>query len=264
MNINIIKAFVSILAKLTTLLFISALIYAGENKTFTVGVEKLNYYPQYHFQDGEYTGLGREILDAFAQSKGYTFLYKARPIARLHREFSRGLFDFKYPDNPAWGSDLKQNAKLFYSNPVNTYIDGVMVLPENRAKTISKGYTLGTVAAFTPEAFVDDIESGKVSLKENTNFTALLKMVLNNRVDGAYINIDVGYYQLKEIIGKEKALVFDETLPFTQGVYRLSTVKHPEVIEEFNLFLKVENELVDGIIKKYNFIDINQLLEGEY
>ncbi|WP_207912224.1 hypothetical protein [Pseudobacteriovorax antillogorgiicola] len=42
--------------------------------------------------------------------------------------------DFKFPDNPHWRKDLKKGkeGEISYSLPIAHYIDGTMVLPENR------------------------------------------------------------------------------------------------------------------------------------
>ncbi|MBI1835277.1 MAG: hypothetical protein HYR92_05935 [Burkholderiales bacterium] len=127
----------------------------AQSKVYTVGVEDLEYYPQYSHRGDEYTGFGRELLDAFAKSKGYMF--------------------------------------------------------------------------------------------ENDSFVSLLKQAQLKRVDGAYINIEVAKYQLKEVLHQPGSLVFDPDLPHTKDYYYLSSVKHPKIIQEFNAFLDKEVALYEGI-----------------
>ncbi len=60
-----------------TMLFIyflalSGLCY-GESKTFTIGVEELDYMPYYSGVTKKYSGFAKELFDAFGEEYGYTF-----------------------------------------------------------------------------------------------------------------------------------------------------------------------------------------------
>lgn len=66
----------------------------------------------------------------FAAEKGYQFAYVALPVKRLFVEFSNGVGDFKYPDNPQWALHIKKDAPIVYSEPVVEYVNGVMVPPD--------------------------------------------------------------------------------------------------------------------------------------
>lgn len=223
----------------------------AQQKTFTVGVEDLEYYPQYSHTGNQVTGFGRELLDAFAKSKGYKFEYKMYPLSRLSLEaFKFQSLDFKYPDNSYWEPALRKHAKVIYSNPVMPYIDGVLVLPQNKGRGIKELKVLGTMTGFTPWNYLDLIKDKRVTVFENDSFVSLLKQVTLKRVDGAYVNVEVAKYQLREVLRQPDALVFDPDLPHTRDFYYFSTVKHPAIMKEFNEFLAKEVQVYEQIRKK--------------
>ena len=224
-------------------LFIAALLMstacgqASAGPTYVVGVEALDYYPHYSNADGEFSGFARDLLDAFARSQGYRFDYRALPVARLYRTFFAGELDFKYPDNPDWQASKRQGLEIHYSAPVASYIDGVLLLPANRGKGAAQLTSLGTVRGFTPWNYLDAIAQGSLEVREVTTLKQSLLQAINGRVGGVYMNVDVGRYQLDEVLKQPGALVFDETLPHSSGAYRLSSMRHPEVLDALNAFL---------------------------
>jgi hypothetical protein len=238
---------------LVSITILTSAAYAQQT-IFTIGVEAQKYYPQYDNENGtEYFGLARDLLDMFAKEKNYQFFYKIRPVKRLFHEFvEKKAYDFKYPDNPYWQSDMKKGKNIVYSDSVVKYIDGVVVLAENKSMDISRFKSLGTVRGFTPYPFLDLISQKKVKLSENNNFISLLKQVLVKRIDGAYSNISVARYNLKENLKKPDAIVFNPTLPHIKDSYYLSSSAHPKVISEFNDFLKNKKAQIDQLKRKYN------------
>lgn len=74
------------------------------------------------------------------------------------------------------------------------------------------------------------------------------------RIDGAYINIAVARHQLKTQLKQTGALVFDPDLPYIQSNYYLSTIKFPNVVEEFNGFLMKEAKQINDLKKKYGIL----------
>ncbi len=210
----------------------------AQNKDYIVGVENVFYFPHFVYENHRYGGFAREILDAFAKRGGYTFEYKARPVARLFLEYLKmDEFDFKYPDNSCWQIDMKKNKEVIYSQPVVKYLDGVMMLAERKGRGVKHLKTIGTIRGFTPWDYLDLIKVGKVDINESNGIIPLIKMTLIERIDGAYINVDIARYQLENSFHKPNALVFDPDLPHTKSFYHLSSIKHPEIIEEFDKFL---------------------------
>lgn len=219
----------------------------AEAGSYVVGVENLDYLPHYSSEGGEYKGYGRDLLDAFAKDAGHTFTYKPLPVKRLYKAFAEGQIDLKYPDNSYWSDDSKKGVNITYSAPVVNYIDGVVVKPEDIGKGKGRIKTLGTVRGFTPWEYIKDIESGAITLSENGNFKALITQVSNNRIDAAYANIDVIKYNLD---GKPTVL-FDKDLPHTKSAYHLSTIKHGDVLKEFDAWLSSNADKVAQIKAKH-------------
>lgn len=236
-----------ILAGLFSLLLSSVVVADG--KSFTVGVETLDYLPHYSVQGGEYKGFAADVLRAFAKEKGYTVQFKPYPVARLIGVFVAGEVDFKYPDNANWAGDAKKGAAIVYSDPVSQITDGAMVTPAMKGKVQLK--TLGAPRGFTPWSYLGDINAGKVKVQELDSVDALIKSVQSNRVDAGYANVDVAQYYMKNTLKTPDALVFDESLPFDRFTVHLSTIKHAAVVAEFNQFLKDKKGMIDGLRAQY-------------
>lgn len=221
----------------------------AEQKSFSVGVEALEYSPHYSFENGSYKGYGADVLQAFAKDRGYTLQFKGLPVARLGSEFVAGNLDFKYPDNGNWAGDLKKGKNVVYSDAVAQFTDGALVIPEMKGKTTLK--TLGAPRGFTPWVYMGDVSSGKIKLQELDSLEAVIKSAQAKRVDAGYSNIDVAAYFMKTKMGNADILVFDESLPHDKSTYHLSTLKHAAVITEFNDFQKREKALIDKLKAQY-------------
>ncbi|MBF0442630.1 MAG: transporter substrate-binding domain-containing protein [Oligoflexales bacterium] len=230
---------------------------ASDKKEFIVGVQNfVGYLPESDYSNEQYRGFARELLDMFAKEKGYTFVYKAFPLKRLYDSFVRGSIDLKYPDNAYWSTDVKQGKKVVYSEPVVEYIDGVMVHPSNKGKGIENLKMLGMVAGYTPFIYMKLVNEKKITLLENQDFLGLLKQVIIKRVDGGYSNIAVSSYYLRNDIGDPNALAFDPSLPYTKSTRHLSSILYPNVIEEFNSFLKQKRKEVGELKARHRVEDI--------
>ena len=226
--------------------------YSLEKNSFIIGVQNFEeYLPYSEYKNNKYNGFNREILDFFASSKGYKFIYKAYPIKRLYKYFLNGKVDLKYPDNPYWSAKLKKGKDLTYSKPVVKYIDGVIVLKVNKGRGIEHLKLLGVIRGFTPFAYLNQIKSGTIKVNENDDYSGLLLQTIKRRVDGAYSNIAVSQYYLENVIQKKNALVFDPDLPHTSSHRHLSSLKHPKLINEFNNFLKTQRTAIEKLKNKH-------------
>lgn len=227
------------------------IVLAEDKKTFVIGVQDFQeYLPESQYKNGEYTGFGRDLLDMFAKEYGYKFEYKALPIKRLYSDFVAENIDFKYPDSENWSADVKKGKKVKYSVSIVKYIDGVMVLPENKGKKIENLKSLGIPLGYTPFAYLELIKNGKIKISENPNYEGLLKQSIAGKIDGAYSNIAVANYYMTEIF-KEKKLVFDDSLPNTKSTRHISTIKYPEIIDKFNKFMLDKKEDINLLKIKY-------------
>lgn len=220
-------------------------------RELVVGVEDLEYYPLYAMRDGEYVGAMREIFDAFARAKGYKVTYRPLPIKRLYAELTGGGIDLKMPDNPNWGTESKAGLKVVYSKPMVSYIDGVLVRPGSVAKPADQFATLGTVAGFTPYAWLDRVKSGRVALKENPRMELLLRQTVVGHVEGAYVNVAVAHHVVNSILNMPGALVFNPMLPHSRDHYHLSTITHGDVVAEFDGWMKDNAQLVKDIKDRF-------------
>lgn len=207
--------------------------------TYVIGVEDLHYLPAYAVVDGTYVGYARDLLDAFAADAGVRFVYRPLPVPRLYASLDAGLIDFKFPDNPNWQPAFRESHTLTYSVPVARFLDATVVKTD-RADTITVDdvTALATVSGFGPWPWLDRIEAGTVRLTENTDFTALVRQVLAGRVDGAYASMAVINHVLRHDLEAPGALVFAPQLPHHFGVYRLSTIAHPDLIAAFDAWME--------------------------
>lgn len=228
---------------------ILSLVFAGsvQAKHLTVGVEEIFYKPIYWIEDEQYTGFSRDVLDAFAEAYGHQLEYVPLPLARLYDDFLSGAVNLKFPDSADWRPDIKNKNQIHYSEPMINFTDGTMVKPENLGNTEVE--VLATVLGFEPFGYLhSEIE---FTLVESRSFTGVLTMVMSDRADGAYANVDIANYYLREVLGEPGALVFDESLPHGKGGYSLSSIDHPEIVDEFNEFLKKSASLVAEIKTKH-------------
>ncbi len=205
---------------------------------FTVGVEDIRYYPHYTTHHGIYTGFSRAVLDDFARERGYRFEYIPLPVLRLYRQFLHGdTLDFKYPDNAQWQQTLRRGDTVYYSDPLAMARDGVIVLPTRETMHLNQLKRLGTVRGFTATRYENEIRHGKVHLSMSDDFSDLMNMVREGRVDGGFGSLAVARYQLEHILKNPRALHFAPNLPYTVVGFRLSTRRHPEIIRELNDYL---------------------------
>jgi polar amino acid transport system substrate-binding protein len=219
-------------------------------KKYIVGVEATTFLPYSDYKNGEYTGVFKDILKEFAKQEEIEFDFRALPIKRLYASFLSDKLDFKIPSHPIWQSEAKKKRglKFTYSDPVITYIDGVMV--KNKGYTLDKISNISTMAGFTvPQELKERVKKKKLTLKENNTFKGLLTQTILGRNQACFTNITVGKYYLTKVFNTPNALIYDESLPHVKDHYHMSTTKHPELITKFNKFLKTSKKY-QAIIKK--------------
>ena len=216
-----------------------------------IGVENQQYMPAYAYEKGIYKGFARELLDAFALDRGYSVEYRALPVPRLYASFFEGQVDFKFPDNASWKQDRRAGKSIHYSDPVIAVIDGTSVRPGRMQDTADTIQRLGTMSGFTPWAWMDRLKAGKTTLSENTQLDALVRQTLAGRVDGAYASVAVINYQLDQVLKQPGALVFNQSLPYTRDYYHLASIKRPDVIKEFNVWMKENHARITKLKRKF-------------
>jgi len=237
------------------LLAIILLLY-GQNtlvaEEFIVGVEDLDYLPQFGYdQHQEYGGIGIELLRQFAQSEpDIEFKFAPYPINRLHHNLLIQEIDFKYPDSIHWNINAKQAHSLIYSGNLVPYTDGLLVLPKNHGKTYKNVFIVGLPLGFTPVALLKNTTEIKFETTKKLKINDLINLALLKRVDGIYMNIDVGLYRLQQM-NKSGSLVFDESLPHVYDFYQLSTIRHKNIITKLNRFIDSHPDLLQKLQSQY-------------
>lgn len=235
------------------LISLFVLIYSqiSQGKNLVIGVENLDYYPIYSVKSGSYNGYARELLDRFAEEYNHTLIYRPLPVVRLFHELVEEKIDLKFPDNPYWGSDIKKETKISYSQSALHYIDGVMVPQNKLGESIPK--TLGIVRGFTPYALIDEINQGKIEVKEFSNTENLVSFFVKRKseVEGIYFNIAVAKHILKTLGVEENILTYDPSIPHIESDYFLSSIKHTDIITQFDEFLEENSSFVQKLKEKY-------------
>ncbi len=221
------------------------------SEALVVGVENIDHYPHYRLEQGEWQGLGRDLLDAFSAYSGYRFVYRPYPVKRLMQEHMAGGVDFRFPDNPLWSAEQRSSVKVHYSDPFLEVVEGTLVRPERRGLGVAKLHALGTIIGFTAASYRDLIARQQVQVEESSDSFNLMQKAIRGRIDGAYLSIDSARHILDEVLKAPDALVFDAGLPYDRYQYLLSSTTRPDVIAAFNRFLREEPEQVEALIERY-------------
>jgi ABC-type amino acid transport substrate-binding protein len=220
---------------------------ACAREPLVIGVENLHYLPLASHEKGVYRGFARELLDAFAEDLGYKVEYRPLPVPRLYAAFLAGQVDFKFPDNANWKREIRAGREIHYSDPVAAYVDGTSVAPARLGAGPQAIRRLGTLGGFTPWPWLERIRAGRPSLSENTSLEALVRQAVAGRVDGVYASVAVIHYQLDHVLKRPGALVFDAALPHSRDHYHLSTLRRPEVVREFNDWMRKNRERIAAL-----------------
>ncbi|HYX35207.1 MAG TPA: transporter substrate-binding domain-containing protein [Oligoflexus sp.] len=240
----------SLLLAILLALFAGNVFAQSHPRTYAIGVEDVDYPPIFSIQQGTFTGYSRDLLDLFARHESIHFVYRPFPIRRLMKEYEKGHVDGIFPDNPKWDSADKKRFKVHYSAPALTFQDAIMVQADRVGQPMQ---SLGIIIGFQPWKFMDDIEAGRIRVSNAPGAVSLLQMVLNGRVDGGNVALQVARYHLARL-GKLHALQPDPKLmPLVNSHYHLSSVRYPELIKSFDKFLLKEHIAVKALQQKYGF-----------
>lgn len=228
-----------------------------------IGVQAFEDYSPYSlYKNDQYSGFNRDLLDAFAREYKHEFDYQPMPIKRLYHHFLRGEIDLKYPDNPAWSKSQKEGFDIIYSQPVVSFIDGVVVLKENLSKPLPWLKRIGMISGYTPKPYLDDISKGKIRIMEAKEMDSLIKQLVTGRVNGIYVNIAVLNSHVKNSAEAFPKMVFNPSLPYLRDSRYLSTKDSPYLILEFNNFMKENAGTIADLKNRYDLLDADDILTG--
>ncbi|APJ03345.1 transporter substrate-binding domain-containing protein [Silvanigrella aquatica] len=224
---------------------------ADSKPTYVIGVENITYDPYYTVKEnGEYGAFARDIFDLFAKKSNIQFKYEPMPVARLFKEYLGGGLDFKYPDSSLWMSEGRKNKNIIYSDNVVEYIDGAIIKAENKNKDISFIKKLGTIRGFE----VGEYKKRQIQIEESSNIPELIDKLDNNKIDAVFFNVAVALNYVNRNKYFKNKFIFKKEYPYLHDYYRLSTMKHKDVIDKFNLFLKKNIKEINEMKKKNKII----------
>ncbi|WP_407334111.1 substrate-binding periplasmic protein [Enterovibrio sp. 27052020O] len=233
-------------------LFASTNTSAKQKKHVIIGVQSFTDYAPYStYKNGEYLGFNRDLLDAFSNEYSYEFEYQALPLKRLYSSLLMGRVDVKYPDNPLWTTDLKADYEVIYSDPVVSFVDGIIMLDKNHDKPKEALKTIGMISGFTPWPYLSDIKANAITVYEANNMDALIKMLLTGRIDGIYTNVAVINHMLKQTDKTTSTLSLNTNLPLLAGTRHMSSVSRPDIVIQFNQFLIERASYIESLKQKY-------------
>lgn len=215
---------------------------SGAVPTYTVGVEDIDLSPFYAVRssDNTYTGYARDVLDRFAKSQNVHFVYVPLPVKRFQVEYWNGKLDFAFPDNPEWNKDQKKNLKIMYSEPVLSFHDTVLVFPDRVGQGLNRLKSLGTIRGFTLWKFQKQIDEKKLRIESAPDPASVIQMLFSGRVDAINLPLQIATCHLKKM-NRVGAIVPDPGLmPIESSSYYFSSIRYPQIIKNFNLFLKKE------------------------
>ena len=197
----------------------------------------------------------QDFIKAFGEKYNYQIKIVEHPVKRLFAEFVNLKLDIKYPDHPKWGEDARKGLNIVYSDPVVSYREGVLVLPENLGKGLDNLKRLSVIRGFSPWPYMDRVKSKSVTLVESSNDETAIRMTLLGRADGSYLSQAAADYTQNQL-KLEKKLVFDTGLPNITDVYYVSTIKHPDVLKQINSFMKEEKAMIEKLKLKHGVQDV--------
>jgi ABC-type amino acid transport substrate-binding protein len=229
-------------------------------KEFIIGVEDVSYYPLFEFKSNRNTHT-KELLNTFAASKGYKFTYVPLPIKRFQTWLIEDKIDFKYPDNSRWYADVKMTDKFTFSKSTIKLVAGTSVLKSSLKKNKPEFNSIGTLLGFYPTHWIEQIKSGEVKLYEDVSTKILVQQLIAGNIDGIDIEPSVIRYYLEELGKPSDTSIIDRRYSYDVYDFHLSTIKHTEIIKEFNKFLSNNKALLEQLNKKYKITDYRPYLK---
>lgn len=228
----------------------------GNSPALKFGVEITNYSPYFYLdQEQNYQGAAREIFDLFTSKINQSAQYIPMPVPRLFNEFVKGSVDVKFPDNPLWSASLKADVKVFYSHAVLTARESLMVMIDGDGKNKQKILDIkiqhvGTILGFSVPGISDELANKEFDTIETKKVEQLIHMLATGRIQAMYLNESVAE-EISKALYPEKRLIPHPKYPAFNYGYKLSSIKYPELITQFDQFLVSHAEQVTEIRNRY-------------
>lgn len=219
----------------------------------TVGVETTDYAPYFYLdEEKNYQGAARDIIDLFSQTQPLDVRYHPMPVPRLFNEFAKERVDFKFPDHPLWSKSLKTKAKVHYSLPVLAVKESLVILKPNekQAAELKPIKLVASILGFSTPGIDENLANNEFKLIHIKTIEQLIHMLVSKRVDAIYFNADVSLEVAKHLY-PDQTLVPHPKYSIFEYAYHLSSIKHPQVIQQFDDFLISHAEQVAKIRQRY-------------
>ncbi|WP_448211019.1 hypothetical protein [Colwellia sp. MEBiC06753] len=226
---------------------------AAESKVYLVGVEDISYYPYFDFRaDGDHQpSFALDLLTAFFNHQQLKFKFIPLPIKRFDRWYLEHNIDFKFPDNFRWRNDQSNSMGLTFSVEILQLTAGTYVKKANADFSRKDIKSLATITGFYPTLWLQEIKRNKLEVIEDNSPLAVVRHVLAGNASGT--NIDSNVIRLNLVkLNQPGEIVLAEGIYHQPYSYHMSSIKYPEVIEQFNHFLKENQQLVNELKQKYD------------
>jgi len=247
--------------KLTTLaLTLIIQVYTHAEQQLTIGVEEINYFPYYTLEDGVYRGFLRDIMDTFAKQHNYKIHYMAHSPAELTNALIKDTVGFAMPDNDYWSADKKKGQTIIYSDPIVTYTDGAFVKKRFVGASIDRIKKIGIISGFNPYPYYERIEQNKLKAIKYKTISEVISGLITDEVDAIYFNklmtihylFNMNLETLAQYPPTDHYIDFDPNLPHINSTFKLSTIKHQDVVDKLNTYLQENWKNISALRARYN------------
>ncbi len=219
-------------------------------------MEDVQYYPLYDFNHRQPNSpsFSYELLNTFFRTYNYQVKFLPIPIKRFDKWFIEQNIDFKFPDNKRWQSSDGPVLDITYSEPVIWLTAGSFVLKQHQNKPREWVTSLGTIIGFSPTLWLDRLSTNQTVVLEEHAPMSIVRHLLRGNLDATNIDINVINACLEKL-NKPGEIVLAANMPHERYFYALSTIKYPEIIQQFNTFLHERQDLIIKLKKKYRIIE---------
>ncbi|ALS99933.1 substrate-binding periplasmic protein [Lacimicrobium alkaliphilum] len=234
--------------------------FSLQAERYLIGIEAINFYPHYDFSPDSEGGFANEVFVLFAEISGLKLEMVPLPPKRLYHELDRRM-DFIYPDHPRWVQYQGTAPQRYFSQAVTGNLGTAMIRPQLADARPEDIRSVAIIHGFTPVAWLSR-SADRIDLIEVPDAQSAIGLVLKGRVDAADVEYNVGSHILRQS-DREGDLLPALNLPYTLGSYHLSSVKHPQIIEQFDKFLLEHQTEIQRLKSKYRIKErLEQLPQG--
>ena len=217
---------------------------------YVVAMPIQNFSPQYQVKADKKSGFLPIILKKFSKDKGVELKIVSLPVKRYIQMVIDGKVDFILPDNKTWlhNDNLK---KFIFSDPIMQSRVSYFSHEEN-SKSIKDIKSIATISGYTLDYFSKEIKNKKIKVNELQKIESLMSFINQKRADLGYFHDDI----LEDYLLRNKKLKLKKRSDIKSDLftYHLSTIKHPEIINQFNQWMK-ENQSWIKEKKEHYLID---------